>query len=107
MFGRLATVRMKNAEDAFAAGRLEDAFEIAIAEDLSENRRIQRLRRDLTEALLQRGQEHLLGKRFNHALADFDRAARCGHQTKKVAQWQRRAREAMQAEQALQDDQAA
>ncbi len=107
MFGRLATVRMKNAEDAFAAGRLDDAFEIAIADDLSDQRRIQRLRKDLAEALLNRGQEHLLGKRFNQARIDFDRAARCGHQAKKVAQWQRRAREAAQADQALQHDQAA
>lgn len=104
MFGRLATVRIKTAEDAFAAGRLEEAFEFAIAKDLANHRRIQKLRRDLAEALLKRGQDHLIGRRFAAALSDFDRAEQCGHMKDKTREWKRRAHEAIAADQKAQAD---
>ena len=107
MFGRLATVRIKTAEDAFAEGRLDDAFEIAIAPDLSDNRRIQRLRKELANALLKRGQDHLLSKRFDQAAADFERAARCGYFSKKIREWRQRAREAIEADRKAQAERAA
>ena len=101
MFGRLAAVRIKAAEDALAGGRLEAAFEALAGADLSDDRRAGHLRNDLAEAFLQRGQDHMLGKRFDTALSDFDRAGRCVNRNDapetaaKVAKWQARAREAM------------
>lgn len=95
MFGRLAAVRIKAAEDAFARGRLDEAFEIASAGDLAGNRRVQGLLEQLGGPLLERGQEHLLSKRFTEALADFERVARCGHDLDKATEWRRRALEAM------------
>lgn len=91
MFERLATVRLKTAEDAFADGRIDEAFEIATMPDLAGHRRTQVLLNKLAETLLTRGQDHLLNQRFNEALADFDRAGRCGHVTEKVADWRNRA----------------
>ena len=101
MFGRLTAVRIKAAEDALAGGRLEAAFEALVGSELSDDRRVQRLRSDLAEALLQRGQDHMLGKRFDTALSDFDRAGRCVNvnddpeTAAKVRQWQARAHEAI------------
>jgi tetratricopeptide (TPR) repeat protein len=95
MFGRLAAVRIKAAEDALTKGRLDEAFEMASAPDLAGNSRVGRLLRELAEPLLQRGQDHLLSKRFTEALADFERVARCGYRPKKVEEWRKRAVEAM------------
>lgn len=101
MFGRLAVVRIKAAEDALAQGRLEAAFETLVGSELSDDRRVKRLRSDLAEAFLQRGQDHMLGKRFDTALRDFDCAGRCVNVNNapeiaaKVQQWQARAREAI------------
>ena len=101
MFGRLAVVRIKAAEDALAGGRLEAAFETLVGSELSDDRRVKRLRSDLAEAFLQRGQDHMLGKRFDAASRDFDCAGRCVNvndapeTAAKVRQWQGRAREAI------------
>lgn len=91
MFERLATVRLKTAEDAFDDGRIDEAFDVVTMPDLAGHRRTQVLLNKLTEALLARGQEHLLNQRFGEALADFERAGRCGHATEKVAEWRNRA----------------
>ena len=95
MFGRLAAVRIKAAEDAFDKGRLDEAYEIASAGDLTGNRRVENLLEKLAGPLLHRGQDHLLGKRFTEALADFERAARCDRDNHKVVEWRQRALEAM------------
>jgi tetratricopeptide (TPR) repeat protein len=104
MFGRLAAVRIRAAEDAFSKGRLDEAFEIAAAEDLAGDRHARRLLKKLAEPLLQRGQDHLLSKRFSESLADFERAARCGHQAKKIDEWRKRALDAMEDDQKVQHD---
>lgn len=91
MFERLATVRLKTAEDAFDDGRIDEAFDIVTMPDLAGHRRTQILLNKLAESLLTRGQEHLLNQRFTEALADFDRAGRCGHATEKVVEWRNRA----------------
>lgn len=93
MFGQFAA-RIKAAEDAFEKGRLDDAFEIAAALDLIGQRRAEDLLAKMAEPFLYRGQDHLLGKRFAEAIADFDRAARCGGPMEKIAEWRRRAQEA-------------
>ncbi len=91
MFERLATVRLKTAEDAFDDGRIDEAFDIVTVPDLAGHRRTQVLLNKLAEALLTRGQNHLLNQRFTEALADFDRAGRCGHANEKVVEWRNRA----------------
>lgn len=98
MFGRLASVRIRAAEDALAAGRLDDACDVALAGE-STNARIQDLRRGLAQALLDRGQDHMFARRFKQAMADFDKALRCGHLTEKVEEWRRRARAALDEQQ--------
>lgn len=100
MFGRLASVRIRAAEDAFAEGRLDDACDVALADELSSNARVQELRARLAQALLDRGQDHLLARRFARAVADFDKAYRCGHLQEKVEEWRRRARTALDDERA-------
>ncbi len=99
MLGRLAAIRIKAAEDAFDRGRFDESFEIASAVDLANHRRARGLLRKLVDPFLERGQDHLLSMRFTEALADFERAARCGHKTKKVAEWRKRAMDAMQDDQ--------
>jgi tetratricopeptide (TPR) repeat protein len=93
MFGQ-SGARIKAAEEAFEKGRLDEAFEIAGTADLIGQRRVEELLAKLAEPFLYRGQDHLLSKRFAEALADFDRAARCGCVPEKVAEWRRRATEA-------------
>ncbi len=95
MFGRLTTVRLKTAEDALSGGRIDEAFEIVSAPDLSDHRRAQQLLSKLVAPLLSRGQENLMNRRFAEAMADFERAKRCGFEREKVAEWQDRAVKAM------------
>ncbi len=99
MFGRLATVRIKNAEEALTNGRFEDALEIAAAPDLQDDPRAKKILGELAPCFLQRGQDHLISRRFHDALADCDRAERCGFDTKKVNEWQNRARRALRENQ--------
>lgn len=95
MFGRRAGNRLKNAEEALAAGRLDEAFSLADSPDVAGLGGAERVLTAMVEALLRRGQDYLMSRRFGEALADFDRAARCGQDIAKVAEWQRRAREAL------------
>lgn len=98
MFGRLATIRIKSAEEAFAEGNLDAALEIVTSPDLARNERVTRLRETLAERYLARGQEYLLNRQFAEAIRDFTRAGRCGHLVEKVLEWQKRAIEAQQAD---------
>ncbi|MBX3394996.1 MAG: hypothetical protein KF841_06475 [Phycisphaerae bacterium] len=98
MFGRLATVRIKSAEEAIAAGNLEAALEIVTSSDLAKNERVARLREILAEKYLARGQERLLNRQFVEAIDDFARAGRCGRLVEKVIEWQRRAIAAQRAD---------
>lgn len=94
MFGRLASVRLKAAEEAFARGQLDEAFEIASSPDVMDNRAGRKLLARIGESLLRRGQDHLLACRFDAADRDFGRVAHCGNSVEKVAEWQARAAEA-------------
>ncbi len=100
MFGRLTDARLKAAEAAVAGGLLDEAFAMAASPDLGDGRRQRKLLSQLAEALMRRGQDHLLGKRFDDAMTDFDRAARCGHPAEKVIEWQDRAKDAKRHHQA-------
>lgn len=91
MFNRLATARIKAAEDAMAAGRLEEAYDVATLPDVADSRAARPLREKLVTAFLTRGQERLLSRQFTEAIADFDKAARCGAAADVVKEWRTRA----------------
>ncbi len=95
MFGRPPSPPMKAVEAALRRGRLDEAFRLAVAAGLLGQRGARGLLEEIGGALLQRGQDRLLERRFGEARGDFDNAARCGLPAGQVADWQRRARDAM------------
>ncbi|MFQ5425424.1 MAG: FHA domain-containing protein [Phycisphaerae bacterium] len=108
MFERLTMVRLKTAEEALVADRIDEAFGIVSAPDLAVHRRGRRLFNKLGGRFLERGQDHLLNRRFPEALADFERAGRCGASPEKVTEWRDRAVAAMeQADRSIRDRAAA
>ena len=79
-------LRIRKADVALADGRLDDAYQQAICEDVREHRRGQRLITRLTKAYQKRGLEHLAAGNAQGALADAERATRLGgNQPKLVA----------------------
>lgn len=107
MFSRPSAEQLRTAEEALTAGRLEDAVNILEVGGFVGHRRAEGLLERLVDALLDRGQELLMSRRFNDAMADFNRAARCGVRPDAVGQWQRRAKEAIQHDAKLAGDQRA
>jgi len=78
-------LRIKQAECALADDRLDEAFEIARAEDVRRHRHGQRLIGRLTRALIQRGQTSLEAGQFQPALADCNKAERLGGNLPEIA----------------------
>ncbi|MCL5281969.1 MAG: hypothetical protein M1376_18905 [Planctomycetes bacterium] len=79
-------LRIRQAECALADGRLDEAYEIAQAEDVRRHHHGQRLIGRLARALIQRGQENLAAHRFQPALADCNKAEKLGGTLPEVAQ---------------------
>lgn len=79
-------LRIRQAECALADGRLDEAFEIAQAEDVRRHRNGQRLIGRLARAIVRRGQEHLAANRFQPALLDCNKAEKLGGVMSEVAQ---------------------
>jgi tetratricopeptide (TPR) repeat protein len=79
-------LRIRQAECALADGRLDEAFEIAQAQDIRRHHHGQRLIGRLARAMTQRGQENLAAHRFQPALADCNRAEKLGGNLSAVAQ---------------------
>jgi len=79
-------LRIKQAECALADGRLDEAFEIAGADDVRRHRHGQRLLGRLTRAYVQRGREALAGGRLDTALADCNKAEKLAGNASDVAQ---------------------
>src|SRR5262245_6908851 len=90
MFGRSKSSQLKLAEEAFSNGRLDEALDRVTARELADDGRARRLLSELCEPLLRRAQEHLIAERFSDALADIERAARCGVLREKVEDWRQR-----------------
>ncbi len=90
MFGRSKSSQLKLAEEAFANGRLDEALDRVSGRDLKDDGRARRLLSELCEPLLRRAQDHLIAERFSDALADIERAARCGVLREKVEDWRQR-----------------
>ncbi len=96
MFGRTRSPQARQAEQALAAGRLDEAFALASAGSGGDDAGLRDVLARLCDPLLRRAQEHLIAERFAEALADLDRAGRCGVLSEKVDDWRRRTVEAMQ-----------
>jgi len=90
MFGRSKSSQLKLAEEAFANGRLDEALDRVTGRELADEGRARRLLSELCEPLLRRAQDHLIAERFSDALADVERAARCGVLREKVEDWRQR-----------------
>jgi hypothetical protein len=79
-------LRIKQCETALAGGRLDEAFELAKADDVRAHRRGQDLVDGLVKALVERGRGHLAAGRISAARADCDKAARLGGNLADVGQ---------------------
>jgi hypothetical protein len=79
-------VRLKQCECAIAAGRLDEAFELARPAGLRADRRGQELVGQLAQAFAERGQHHAAAGRAGEALADCEKAAALSGNTPEVAQ---------------------
>lgn len=79
-------LRIRQAECALADGRLDEAFEIARADDVRHHRHGQRLVGQLTRAYIQRGREALAGGRLEPALADCNKAEKLAGSSSDVTQ---------------------
>jgi tetratricopeptide (TPR) repeat protein len=99
MFGRRKSSRIRHAEQALKHGRLDQAFVQLTGTDLSRDETAARMLGELCEPLLRRAREHLIGERFAEALADIERASRCGVMREKVEEWRQRTLSAMEARQ--------
>lgn len=78
-------LRIRQAECALADGRLDEAFEIAQAQEVRRHHHGQRLIGRLARAMLQRGQENLAANRFQPALADCNKAEKLGGTLPEIA----------------------
>jgi tetratricopeptide (TPR) repeat protein len=85
MPGPSVSARLKAAEQAVAAGRLDEAHELLNATDLREHPRGAEVRGRLAEALLTRVRAHEEAGRYAEALQDLDRAAEAGARPEQVA----------------------
>lgn len=85
MFGPSVSARLKTAEQAIEAGRLEDAQTALAAPDLQDQPRAAELRARLAEALLGRARTHEEAGRYAEALRDLDRATEAGATPEQVA----------------------
>lgn len=101
MFGKPVNKNLEAAEEALDRGAIDAAFDLvgppAYRGDLpasNPDRRARRFLSRLGDALMRRGQDHLLARRFVEALKDFDRAGRCGHPSEQVEEWRVRATQA-------------
>jgi len=79
-------LRIRQAECALADGRLDEAFEIAQANDVRSHRYGQKLIGRLAREIVRRGQEHLAANRFQAALLDCNKAEKLGGTMSDVAQ---------------------
>ena len=86
MLGRLLFVRLKAAEKALRAGRLDEAYRLAAAPDLRAHRRGAAVLQELTDKFLDRARGHFRAERCAEALIDLDRAAQGGTKGEEIAE---------------------
>ena len=71
-------LKLRQAETAFQAGRLEEACQLALTPEVYEHRSGKQLVTKLVDALLVRAQRHLENSRFSEARSDCQLAKRMG-----------------------------
>lgn len=86
MFDFQRQIRLRQAENAFRDGRLDEAFAIANEQEIRELRGGQMLLEQLVDPLLSRGREHFSGGRLKEALLDIERAIVAGGNRPSAAQ---------------------
>lgn len=86
MLSRLFDVRLKAAEAALRQGRLDEAFRLASAPDLREDRRAANVLTRLTEPLIDRARAHFAADRLAEALLDLDKADAGGTHQARIAE---------------------
>lgn len=79
-------LRIRQAECALADGRLDEAFEIAQADEICRHRQGQKLVGRLARAILHRGQENLAANRYQPALADCNKAEKLAGSLPEIVQ---------------------
>jgi hypothetical protein len=99
-------LQIKQAECALADGRLDEAFEIAKADDVKRHRHGQRLIGRLTRALIQRGQRSLQASQLQPALADCNKAEKLSGNLSEIAQLRAAVCDAILAQQQAQQQDA-
>ena len=99
-------LRIKQAQSALADGRLDEAFELAQAVDVQEHKQGQQLIGRLTDALVQRGEDHLGRGQLNYALADCNKADKLAGNQSEIAKLRVDICQAMQQKQKLSQDNA-
>jgi len=86
MLGPLVFVKLKAAEEALRAGRLEEAYEQVASGEIREHKRAQAVLAGLADAFLARAREHEKAGRYAEALLDLNRAAASGAGPAQVAE---------------------
>jgi len=85
MLGSSVSARLKAAEQALEAGRLDEACAVLMAADLREDTRAAELRARAAQGLLERVRAHEEAGHYAEALLDLDRAAAVGARPEQVA----------------------
>lgn len=86
MFSRLFNARIRAAEAALKSERLDEAFRLASAPDLRDNRQAAAVLQTLAERLFQRARQRFADEQFTEALLDLDKAEVAGAPSDKVAE---------------------
>lgn len=100
MFDFQRQVRLKQAENAFQDGRLDEAFAVASEKEIRELRGGQVLLESLVDPLLDRATDHFQGGRLREALLDVERALAAGGNRPRASQLRKEVRDAMEAREA-------
>lgn len=88
-------LRIKRAEVALADGRLDEAYQQAIRDDVRQHRRGQKLVDRLVKRLMEQGQLHAAQDQPEQALFDYERAARIGGNQPRLMKLRQEATEVM------------
>ncbi|MCK5000367.1 MAG: hypothetical protein KAS23_12560, partial [Anaerohalosphaera sp.] len=78
-------LRIKQAEVAYADGRLDEAYDLVLGGGAAEHRRGKKLIGRLGRAFAERGDTHLLADRLEQALSDCNKAQKLNGNTDEVA----------------------
>lgn len=86
MFSRLLFVRLRAAEASLKAGKLDEAYRLAVASDIRTQARGKAVLEQLTERFVERAREHFKADRFADALSDLDKADAAGVRREEIAE---------------------